>query len=83
VFHSLRPLVIGIVHGLAGSACRCAAGADHHSAARRGAIIYLLIFGLGTVAGMMLITAAIACLRVFDATFYEIEPRPGDGFRLL
>jgi high-affinity nickel-transport protein len=58
-FHLLRPLVVGVVHGLAGSA---AVALLVLTAIRRPswAIGYLLIFGLGTVAGMMLITAAIA-----------------------
>jgi ABC-type nickel/cobalt efflux system permease component RcnA len=59
VFHVLRPLVVGLVHGLAGSAAVALlvlTTIDSPS----WAIGYLLIFGLGTVAGMMLITAAIA-----------------------
>ncbi len=59
VFHILRPLIVGIVHGLAGSAAVALlvlTTIRHPS----WAIGYLLIFGLGTVAGMMLITAAIA-----------------------
>jgi ABC-type nickel/cobalt efflux system permease component RcnA len=59
LFHVLRPLVVGIVHGLAGSA---AVALLVLTAIGRPswAIGYLLIFGLGTVAGMVLITAAIA-----------------------
>jgi len=59
LFHVLRPLVVGIVHGLAGSA---AVALLVLTAITRPswAIGYLLVFGLGTVAGMMLITAAIA-----------------------
>jgi len=59
VFHILRPLIVGIVHGLAGSAAVALlvlTTIRHPS----WAIGYLLIFGLGTVAGMMLITAVIA-----------------------
>jgi ABC-type nickel/cobalt efflux system permease component RcnA len=54
-----RPLVVGIVHGLAGSA---AVALLVLTTIRDpwGAVLYLLIFGLGTVAGMMMITAAIA-----------------------
>ena len=54
-----RPLVVGIVHGLAGSA---AVALLVLTAIRdpRWSILYLLVFGVGTVAGMMLITAAIA-----------------------
>ncbi|HEY7140127.1 MAG TPA: high-affinity nickel-transport family protein [Methylomirabilota bacterium] len=58
-YQVLRPLVVGLVHGLAGSA----AVALLVLAAIRDpwwATGYLLIFGLGTIAGMMLITAAVA-----------------------
>jgi high-affinity nickel permease len=59
VFHTLRPLFVGLVHGLAGSA---AVALLVLSTIRepKWAILYLLVFGVGTVAGMMLITAAIA-----------------------
>jgi len=59
LFHILRPLIVGIVHGLAGSA---AVALLVLTTINRPswAIGYLLIFGLGTVAGMMLITAVIA-----------------------
>jgi hypothetical protein len=59
VFHTLRPLFVGIVHGLAGSA---AVALLVLSTIRdpKWAVLYLLIFGVGTIAGMMLITAAIA-----------------------
>jgi len=59
VFHILRPLVVGIVHGMAGSAAVALLVLTTISRPS-WAIVYLLIFGLGTVAGMMLITAAIA-----------------------
>jgi hypothetical protein len=59
LFHALRPLFVGLVHGLAGSA---AVALLVLSTIRnpRWAVAYLLIFGVGTIAGMMLITAAIA-----------------------
>jgi high-affinity nickel permease len=59
VFHTLRPLFVGLVHGLAGSA---AVALLVLSTIRepKWAVLYLLIFGVGTVAGMMLITAAIS-----------------------
>lgn len=59
LFHILRPLLVGIVHGLAGSAA-VALLVLTAIPQPSWAIGYLLIFGLGTVAGMMLITAAIA-----------------------
>ena len=54
-----RPLVVGVVHGLAGSA---AVALLVLTTIRdpKWAIIYLLIFGVGTIVGMMLITALIA-----------------------
>src|SRR5262245_54141936 len=58
-YRVLRPLVVGLVHGLAGSA----AVALLVLATIRDpwwATGYLLVFGVGTIAGMMLITAAIA-----------------------
>lgn len=58
-YNVARPLVIGIVHGLAGSA---AVALLVMTTIRDPwwAITYLLLFGLGTIAGMMLITAVIA-----------------------
>jgi cytochrome c biogenesis protein CcdA len=58
-YQFLRPLVIGIVHGLAGSAAiTLLILASIRDA--RWAIAYLLVFGIGTIAGMMLITISIA-----------------------
>jgi hypothetical protein len=59
LFHTLRPLFVGLVHGLAGSAA-VALLVLTTIREPRWAVFYLLIFGVGTIAGMMLITAAIA-----------------------
>jgi High-affinity nickel-transport protein len=59
VFHSLRPLLIGIVHGLAGSAAVALLVLGTIREAR-WAVFYLLVFGLGTIVGMMLMTLAFA-----------------------
>jgi high-affinity nickel-transport protein len=59
LFQILRPLFVGIVHGLAGSAAvALLVLATIHNP--WWALAYLLVFGFGTVAGMMLITSAIA-----------------------
>ena len=58
-YQLLRPLVVGVVHGLAGSAA-VALLVLATIPSSGWAIAYLLVFGLGTVAGMMLITALIA-----------------------
>ncbi|MGE5206157.1 MAG: high-affinity nickel-transport family protein [Chlamydiota bacterium] len=55
----VRPLLIGIVHGLAGSAAIALLVLSTIPSAR-WAVAYLLIFGFGTVLGMMLITLALA-----------------------
>jgi hypothetical protein len=59
LYQQLRPLVIGIVHGLAGSA---AVALLILTTIRnpKWAMVYLLVFGAGTVGGMMLITMSIA-----------------------
>jgi high-affinity nickel-transport protein len=67
LYHYLRPLVVGIVHGLAGSA----AVALLVLAAVRDpgwAMAYLLLFGAGTILGMMLITMALAAPFAFSWT---------------
>ncbi|MFT3764659.1 MAG: high-affinity nickel-transport family protein [Minicystis sp.] len=55
----LRPLLIGVVHGLAGSAAAAllVLGSIRDP---RWAVAYLGIFGAGTIAGMVLITTALA-----------------------
>jgi high-affinity nickel permease len=59
LFHALRPMLVGIVHGLAGSAAVAllVLSTIHQP---RWAVLYLFIFGIGTIAGMMLITTALA-----------------------
>jgi hypothetical protein len=54
-----RPLIVGLVHGLAGSAAVAllVMSTIHDS---WWAIAYLLLFGVGTVAGMVVITTLIA-----------------------
>jgi len=59
IFHSLRPLLIGVVHGLAGSAAVALLVLGTIREAR-WAVFYLLVFGLGTIVGMMLMTLAFA-----------------------
>jgi ABC-type nickel/cobalt efflux system permease component RcnA len=59
LYQYVRPLVVGIVHGLAGSA---AVALLVLTTIRNvhWAVAYLLIFGVGTIAGMMVITMSIA-----------------------
>ena len=59
VYQFVRPLVIGLVHGLAGSAAVAllVLSTIHDPV---WATFYLLVFGVGTLVGMMCMTAAIA-----------------------
>jgi high-affinity nickel permease len=59
VFGALRPLVVGVVHGLAGSAA-IALLVLTAIPSPLWAAVYLLVFGIGTTVGMILITAANA-----------------------
>jgi high-affinity nickel permease len=59
LYQFLRPLVVGIVHGLAGSAAVALLVLTTIRVPWL-AVVYLLVFGLGTVGGMALITSAIA-----------------------
>ena len=65
LYQVLRPLAIGIVHGLAGSAA-VALLVLTTIRVPSWAVLYLLVFGVGTVAGMMVITAAIAVPFTFS-----------------
>lgn len=55
----LRPLLIGIVHGMAGSAAVALLVLGAINSPLLG-LVYLLVFGVGTVAGMVLITCVLA-----------------------
>ncbi len=61
-----RPVLVGVVHGLDGSAAVTLAAL---AAVRdpRAAVLYLLVFGVGTLLGMTLVTAAIAVPSVYAA----------------
>jgi ABC-type nickel/cobalt efflux system permease component RcnA len=59
LYQHIRPLVVGIVHGLAGSAAVALLVLTTIQNSY-WALAYLLLFGIGTIAGMMLITMSIA-----------------------
>jgi high-affinity nickel-transport protein len=59
VVSTVRPFAVGVVHGLAGSAAAVLLVLPLIGDVRF-AFLYLVVFGLGTVVGMALVTAAIA-----------------------
>jgi high-affinity nickel-transport protein len=73
-FQFFRPLLIGLVHGLAGSA---AVALLVLSTIRSPlwAIAYLLVFGFGTVVGMMLMTSAMAVPVAWTGKNFESAGR--------
>jgi hypothetical protein len=78
VYRVVRPFVVGIVHGLAGSA---AVALLVLATIRQSgwAIVYLLVFGLGTIVGMMLITVAIALPFTYTLRHFA---RLGEGLAI-
>jgi cytochrome c biogenesis protein CcdA len=65
-FQLWRSLCVGLVHGLAGSAA-VALLVLSTIAEPRAAAVYLLVFGLGTLAGMLAISAAMETSMLFFA----------------
>jgi high-affinity nickel-transport protein len=74
----LRAFVLGLVHGLAGSAAVAllVLATVRDAAAACG---YLLVFGLGTIVGMVLITVALTSPVAFFADRFRWS---GTGLRL-
>ena len=74
LYRHARPIIVGLVHGLAGSAAVTllvlAAVRDPS-----WAIGYLLVFGVGTIAGMMLITVSIASAFHFAGARSDVASR--------
>lgn len=78
LYQLLRPLAIGVVHGLAGSAAVALlvlAAIDQP----RWSVLYLTVFGAGTIGGMTLITVAIAA----PFAGARRHPRLAGGLRLV
>ncbi|MGH7209360.1 MAG: urease accessory protein UreH [Nitrospiraceae bacterium] len=64
---SLKPFVVGMVHGLAGSAALMLMVVSTVRTVGEG-LAYILVFGLGSVVGMMLLGVAISIPIVLSAS---------------
>ncbi len=69
-YRFIRPLVVGVVHGLAGSAAVAllVLGTIRDPLWALG---YLMVFGVGTIAGMLLITTAMAMPFAYAARRFD------------
>jgi high-affinity nickel-transport protein len=80
-YRIIRPTIIGVVHGLAGSAAVALLVLPiiHIPI---WSMMYLGVFGLGTIAGMMLITAGIAIPLSYGSRFHLFDRllSPAAGF---
>ncbi|WJH34311.1 hypothetical protein N6H14_31340 [Paenibacillus sp. CC-CFT747] len=74
----IRPLAVGLVHGMAGSAAVALLVLNAISNEKL-AFFYLFIFGLGTVAGMMLVTMAIGLPFIFSKRTQSLNRVLGIG----
>jgi len=73
LYQTIRPLVVGLVHGLAGSAA-VALLVLSTIKSPLWSTAYLLVFGFGTMMGMMLMTAAISVPLVYTGKrFFKIN----------
>ena len=73
LYHTIRPLVVGLVHGLAGSAA-VALLVLSTIKSPVWSTAYLLVFGVGTMVGMMLMTTAISVPLVYTGKkFFKIN----------
>ena len=74
----MRPLIVGVVHGLAGSAA-VALLVLATIGNTAWSIVYLLVFGVGTIVGMMLITAGIAWPSAYAGRAVRLAAAPAPG----
>jgi len=74
VYQTIRPLVVGLVHGLAGSAA-VALLVLSTIKSPLWATAYLLVFGFGTMAGMMFMTSAISIPLVYTKKRFSAVTR--------
>lgn len=81
-YRAFRPILIGVVHGLAGSAALALLVLPVIQRPIWG-LAYLVVFGLGTIAGMILMTATIAVPITYTARFDFLQRHFGTAAGVL
>lgn len=71
---SARPVIVGTVHGLAGTGGVVALGSPLFGDPA-WALLALLLFGVGTIAGMMLVTVAMSLPAVYSPAGLQVAGR--------
>lgn len=70
--HSHKSFIVGMIHGLAGSAALTLLVLTTVKSVMYG-LLYILIFGIGSTAGMLLVSAVIGLPFIFAARFDRIH----------
>ena len=73
-----RTLLVGSMHGMAGSAALVVLAASHIESAWWG-LVYILLFGIGSILGMGLLSAAIALPLTYTARSLTVGNRALQG----
>jgi high-affinity nickel-transport protein len=71
---TMRPFVVGFVHGLAGSAAAAVLVLSTVKDTRL-ALLYLIVFSVGTLIGMAMMTSALAAPSLIAKSRERITPR--------
>jgi len=70
--HMHRPFLIGLIHGLAGTAALSLLVLASVQTIYQG-ILYILIFGLGSITGMLIMSSAISLPIIFSSKFINLR----------
>jgi hypothetical protein len=71
----VRPMLVGVVHGTAGSAALTLLVLSTISSPANG-LLFILVFGIGSMIGMLLVSMLLAMPLLFAAAHYRSRLRP-------
>lgn len=72
-FSAWRPLLVGMMHGLAGSGALTLLVLSEvtHGSSRLAGLAYMVVFGIGSIGGMLLMSAAISLPFIWTSARFE------------